>query len=95
MNMFGKKKNNADASPAPADPPKVKHNNGMPPPPEITPQLDIRPKKGNGGDGKSGTLGGLVGSMMGGGGHQDDDMEEGLLDKKANNNDKKGGNKKQ
>jgi hypothetical protein len=29
MNMFGKKKNNAEASPAPADPPKAKQNSGM------------------------------------------------------------------
>ena len=89
--MFGKKKNNAEASPAPADPPKPKQL--IPPKPDEIPQLDLRPKKAKG-EGKSGGVGGLVGSMMGGAQNQDDDMEEGLLDKKANNNDKKGGSKK-
>ena len=50
MNMFGKKKNNAEASPAPADPPKIKQNKGMIPTPEKTPQIDLRPKKAKGGD---------------------------------------------
>jgi hypothetical protein len=92
MNFLGKKKKNADASPAPADPPKVTQNKGMPPPPEEIPQMDLRPKKGK--DANSGGLGGIMGSVMGGNAQQDDDLEEGLLDKKANNNDKKGGNKK-
>ncbi len=64
MNMFGKKKNNAEASPAPADPPKAKQL--IPPPPDEVPQLDLRPKKAKGDDGKSGAVGGFVNSMMGG-----------------------------